>query len=259
MKQLSQFTMRFERPEKGDVPALSPETTSIPVLIEALHEIDSATRAYAPSELASIKELPIITLAEITHSSLGVGLRSAEQYQPYIEAFANDFEHQNWDMMPMKAFLSVAKLYKTTKKLGAKLHIQFQEHSIYILPSDPPPKRMAARATGTLALAGQIIQSGGAKPAIDFRMDKDNQIIHGIKVSEEMAKKLGNRLYTPVILRGYATWNTESWEIEEFEFNEVLEADFTEAEIGLARMRKYLSNVWDDVDVEAYMQDVRGG
>ena len=261
-EELVQFVMTFHREAKKDAPELIPATTSIPNLLSAVHEMDRGARAYAGPSIAKDKSLPIMALTEIRKGSLELVYESSPHFAVHAQAFAQDIADQNWNAMPLEAFNAVTNLYKTKLRLGAELKIKsiWADATLIttIAVDAEMPKRTVGMLQGTTTLAGQVIQTGGASPAIDFRIDSSRKIIHGIAVDELTARKLGERLYTPVLLRGIATWNTQTWEIQSFKFEGVIESKYTGAVAGLAMLQELSRGVWDDVNIDQFIAEVRG-
>ncbi len=256
----AEFTVTFASDNAAHT--LTPKTVSIPLLIEALNEIDQGARAYAPPEIAKNKDIPVVSLVEVRLGSLQLNCYSPPEHALYPAAFTTDLEQQNWDRMPLEAYNAARKLHKTTVRLGANLRITSTNKSTAELEmhsSDPAPKREIGMVTGSLNLPGQIIQTGGAKPAIDFRLDANGKILHGISVDTNTARLVGQRLYTPIVIQGHATWNAETWEIEDFKFTGFLEREYQTPSVALTELHGILGKTWNDVNVEEFMADIRGG
>jgi hypothetical protein len=257
----TQFTMTIAS-NTDDSQAIKPSTVSIPKLIETLNQIDNGARAYAPSEIAKNKELPVLALTAVTSGSVQLQFSTPPEHAMFPAAFAQDLERKNWNIMPLDAYKAAVKLHKSMSHLNANLHISSDSwgiDNISIHATDPTPKREAGLVSGSLSLAGQIIQTGGARPAIDFRLDSTGKILHGISVDTSTARLVGQRLYTPVVITGEAVWNADTWEVEEFKFISLSDSLYQSPSAALAELHQLLGNTWSDVDVDKFMLEVRGG
>lgn len=256
----AEFTMTFESNQPTQ--EIKPNTISIPVLIEALKDMDRGARAYAPSEIAKSKHIPVISLVEVRFGSLELHYYSPPEYALYPAAFTNDLERHNWDGMPPEAYEAARELHKFIVKIQANLRISSNMDNVSefeMRANDPIPKREIGMVKGSLSLPGQIIQAGGAKPAIDFRLDANNKILHGVSVDAPTARMAGERLYMPTVIQGEATWNAETWAIEDFKFTGFLERPYRPASVALSELHEILGDTWSNVSVEDFMSETRGG
>lgn len=255
----AEFTMTFKSDQVSR--AIQPDTISIPTLIEALQDMDRGARAYAPSEIADSKHIPVISLVDVRFGSLELHYSSPPEYALYPTAFAHDLERRNWDGMPPKAYDAARELHRFIVKIQANLRVSSttdRSFGFEMRATDPIPKRERGMVRGSLSLPGQIIQAGGAKPAIDFRLDSNNKILHGISVDAQTARMAGERLYMPTVIEGEATWNAETWVIENFKFTGFLERPYQAPSAALSELHKILEDTWNDVNVEDFMAEVRG-
>jgi hypothetical protein len=253
--------VNLKRPKSESMLELTPLTTSIPTLLDTLREIDRGVRAYSSAEHAQDKSVPVIALTGVQMGSLELSFSSQADYASYATQFARDLGNQNWDSMPLDAFKASQGLYKVSRKLKADLSIETKDsfEKIIIFKDSPLPERKIGKVSGSLTLSGQIIQTGGAEPAIDFRLDRNQKILHGIKVDVQTAKYLALRLYTPVILKGDAIWNAQTWEIEEFLYRSIVEIEYQNPSLGLEATQALVGNTWLGIDPEKYVKEIRGG
>jgi hypothetical protein len=252
-------TLRDTRPGER---RLTPGTISIPRLTEILKQIDQGARAYTPKNISEDNDDIIIALTGIKEGSLECIFSVEPEILPYIAEFTIDIEQRHWNKMPLKAYNAIFELHKSLDKLGASLEIhpdiEIGIAEVHLSHYEAIPEREAAHLTGETTLSGELVQAGGAKPKIDFRLDMTGKIMH-IDVPENVAKKLGSRLYQPITITGDATWNSETWEIEKFIFKDVIETESTDSSSSLDALHRILGDTWFGVDVEEFMLELRGG
>lgn len=257
----TEFQMTFSAIENSNR-EISPSSISIPKLIEALREMDRGARAYAPPEIAEDREIPIIALTGIHFGSLNLQFFVPDDYVLFTAAFTNDLEQQNWNQMPFKAYEAASNLYKTTSQMKANLRIFSLNNDaleVVIRAEDRAPERKVGFTSGSVSLPGQIIQAGGAKPAIDFRLDSTGKTLHRIAVDTVTARLVGSLLYTPVVIQGEATWNSDTWEIEKFIFGGLVDSPYQIPSSALGELHEILGDTWSSIDVETFITELRGG
>jgi hypothetical protein len=241
---------------------LTPATTSIPRLIDVLKQFEKAVRAYAPKSISDDNDTVVIALVGVQEGSVGLSFVAQPEFIPYLAELSEDLDSRAWNSMPLKAYTAVKELHSALAKLEADFEISQEQDvgisGVVLTPLEVIPDRLAAHMRGETTLSGELVQVGGAKPKIDFRLDMTGKILH-IDVPESTAQKLGSRLYQPITITGDATWNSETWEIETFEFKNVTELTPTNAEDGLESLQDILGDTWLGVDAEDFISNLRGG
>jgi hypothetical protein len=106
---------------------------------------------------------------------------------------------------------------------------------------------------------GRIVRVGGADPRVMFEAASGKTLFCGVK-SEQLARKLGQRLYSWGGLKGTATLDSDSLEILDFQVDDLTEY---EGKLSLknafSELRNLASEYYDDVDdVDDYIAGLRG-
>ena len=138
-------------------------------------------------------------------------------------------------------------------------------HATAIISETQPVTPMENRpvAQGGTTIYCEVNRVGGPR-----RQTADVVLVGGGSLTisladKEMAKDLGRRLFTEVCLEGDATWDTGAslgdWPILEFHAtNFVREYAATEIDEAIGRISAASPSAWEGVDVEAYLDELRG-
>jgi hypothetical protein len=110
---------------------------------------------------------------------------------------------------------------------------------------------------GTTTLFGRCIRVGGIRPRAEISLEQGGTLF--IDVSEQLARRLAQRLYDQVCLDGEASWDAETWCIQSFRATDI--ADY--APIGLVSAFRELTansnSALDGLDVQEFVEQCRHG
>jgi hypothetical protein len=120
-----------------------------------------------------------------------------------------------------------------------------------IIPEHP-------KISGEITLYGRIVRVGGEEPRVMFEQPNGKSLFCRVK-SEDLARQLGERLYTWVGLIGIATFDSDTMEVTEFK---VEDTTGYEGKLSIKDSISELSTIsrqyYADVsDVESYVTEIR--
>ncbi len=227
-----------------------PDRISIEDLITLLENYERA-----------IKKLSKRT-TQITISLIGIGPGStvlettSHQFVEYKEAYTTFTEEVKLFLSgkSMKAYTEqgieeVAEYVKRLVDLARKrnLEIEFDNEEgtplAEITPESTVPSEKVVE--GITEIYGRVERAGGVEPHIRLRLP-DGEAIR-IDADEKTVKKLGERLYEYVGLRGKAKWTLRG-ELKEFRMLSVLPYEGPPSPEDIKRLSAELGKFWQDVD-----------
>jgi hypothetical protein len=123
-------------------------------------------------------------------------------------------------------------------------------------PETIPAARLPPRLQGTTTVHARCLRVGGVEPKAELRLSTSGALLYA-SLSEEDAKALARRLYEEVVLEGRATWDAETWEIEDFRILGVSPYQTTDPVLAFKELAESARGRWDDVDAVEYVRKLR--
>jgi hypothetical protein len=122
--------------------------------------------------------------------------------------------------------------------------------------ADSIPQR--PRLRGETVLFGRVERVGGVEPKVRLRISDHESV--SCHISEELAKRVGNRLYNEVGLRGQATWDAVDFELLYFHAEELLSYQAGPITAAFDALAGAVGGAFDSVDdVEEFVGALRHG
>jgi hypothetical protein len=229
------------------------------LLIAAEQTVLSVAREENPDESEDI----IVTLADVKSESVGLEFSSNRPelvrhafYTVVDRVRANDFH-----ALPGPVLEGLRTLTRFTSE--RKGHTQFWNGTANGPLLDLPPNfeigiPRPQYQRGETVLYGNVERVGGVKPRIKLRV-APNRVIYG-DVSPEQGRALGAALYKPAALRGKATWDIRTGQIEYFRVTEILTYAPTDIRDAFAELREATNGAYETVDdIDLFASQVREG
>lgn len=112
------------------------------------------------------------------------------------------------------------------------------------------------KITGGTNIFGRCIEVGGNKPkaVIQLHGDQSNLLV---KLTKELAKPLGRRLYEDVVIEGNAVWDAETLKLLEFEATEISTYQGGNVVTAFKELAEAAGGRWDNVDAQEYVRELR--
>lgn len=226
-------------------------------ILEAVEAFVAAEAIEANPELA--KDELIVGLYEIADESIGLRFKTtmAAAVLPAFIVAAEAISTSRFDALSTQSLKPLQTISAFAKRHNCWANIQFPgaaEPLASITPETivPPPGRL----TGSTELVGKVLRVGGKVPRAMIEM-LDGSVIY-CDVALDVAKELGHRLYTLVVLRGVAAWDTRTIELQDFAitgFEEFAQRSSLEV---LDELRRYIGRSFASVeDIPAFVSSLR--
>lgn len=114
------------------------------------------------------------------------------------------------------------------------------------------------RVRSNTVIYGRLTRVGGNPPKA--RITQLNGEAISCFVSEQLAKRIGNRLYEVIGLAGEAEWDADDYSLLYFKANDITPYEETAIKAAIKELRESAGPAWDRVkDVNAYIEELRRG
>lgn len=114
------------------------------------------------------------------------------------------------------------------------------------------------RVRGNTVIYGRLTRVGGNPPKA--RITQLNGEAISCFVSEQLAKRIGNRLYEVIGLAGEAEWDADDYSLLYFKANDITPYEETPVKMAIRELRESAGPAWDRIkDVNAYIEELRRG
>lgn len=206
------------------------------------------------------KDTILISLVAIESSSIGLQFAPNLQELTFDAAsrIATSIASNDFSELPHSSVESLRTIWSFTKRHECEAEFRTINGESKVVATLYPTTEIPTPSilTGETVLYGEIKRVGGAKPKIMLAT------IEGVTVycdvSEAIAKELGHRLYTEVGLKGRATWNSKTLELESFVVEEVLEYTSNSPVDAFRELRDLIGESFTDIDdVNKFVSSLR--
>jgi hypothetical protein len=241
---------------------VSPESVSLRDLADVLARLDRAVRSYVASKRLELPDDAMVSLVGVVEGSDGLLLATSESLVPVLGVLSRAVHDRDFTELPTETYSELYGLSTslTTRGWGFKI---YEEKPLGILPAEfsaaeplmPPAK--PTYVEGTTTLYGRCLRVGGAgQPKAEVRLPNTTKLLH-VDLSEALAKELATKLYEEVALEGTATWEVDSWEIQDFRVNRVTSYRKSDPVAAFKELAEAAKGRWDDVEASAYVHSLR--
>lgn len=242
-----------------------PDQVSARTLGEILIRMETAL-----SELAKQTGLelptdgPALSLVDVEEGSDLLTFSIPESAAPAMSVISGAIAADEYSPLPRESHQGIYEVSETVRSAGWGLEI-LKETKAGIPPSTitpargvpAPPKEEVSTAHGTTTLLARCLRVGGATtPKVEVRPVQGGRALN-LDVSENMAKKLGHRLYEEVLLQGRATWEIPSWKMVEFQVQEVADFERVSPAAAFRELAALAGDTWDGVDALEFVRSQR--
>lgn len=162
--------------------------------------------------------------------------------------------------LPHQTAKSVRKIHEFTVKRNCNAEFRSDINSITPLATLSPASELSvpdyASVNGETTIYGKIERVGGVKPKVLLRLN--NNRLLSCDVSEDIAKKMGNKLYSWVGVSGKAKWNTQNLDIDAFHIEKINDYGETTALSAFESLSDLIGSYWNGVDAIDAVEKLRG-
>jgi hypothetical protein len=182
-----------------------------------------------------------------------------ELVEPALDEFAEIVKSGEMDALPYSAHDPLKEFTAFIKRRNCEAHfssINGQTTTKLIITPDIE-LNFPGFITGETTIYGRILRVGGKEPKVMFEPFSGMTIY--CNVSEDLAKKLGEYLYTEIALKGIAKWNPHTLDLCNFKITGYHEFKSGNIQNAFSELSKLIGKYFSDVDdVDGYVADLRG-
>jgi hypothetical protein len=228
--------------------------------IESVEEMIASVVIRDHPELS--KESIVIGLKNIRPGSIGLEFSPnlAELTLPATRRITTSIAENDFSVLPSNAINALKKLSAFTRRHQCKAEFFAQNGKLEALAVLTPETTIPDiyPLSGETTLYGEITRVGGSDPKIQFKT-LDRKIVY-CTTSKTVAKKAGAKLYTKVSLHGLAEWNSETFEIENFNVFDISDYEETSPSVAFEELANLIGNSFDNIkDVNHFVSEIRYG
>jgi hypothetical protein len=175
-------------------------------------------------------------------------------------AITTSISNDNYSSLPPSSVKAIQKISDFTKKRNCEATFAIPsdtQHTAKITPTTVINLPENAFISGETTVYGKVERVGGATPKVVIRTATNSSISSA--VSEDLAKKLAQRLYSWMGLRGTATWCTEDFTMEDFKIEDITEYEEQPLKKSMDELSRLIGTYWqDEKDVTGTIAQMRG-
>lgn len=206
------------------------------------------------------KDSIFVSLVAIENSSIGLHFSPNLQELTFDAAakIALSISSNDFSSLPHNSVESLRNIWSFTKRHDCEAEFRTVNGTSKLVATLYPATEIptASKLTGETVLYGEIKRVGGVTPRITLRTIEGDTVY--CDVSESMAKELGHSLYTEVGLKGKATWNAKTLELDTFVVESVMEYLSTSPVDAFRELGDLIGDSFVDVDdVEKLVSSLR--
>lgn len=114
--------------------------------------------------------------------------------------------------------------------------------------------------TDEATITGKVMRVGGAtQRKCGLRIPSQHRMLYCTVQSNQVARKLGQKLYQDVVVRGDASWLKTTWRIVRFEITEVSQPKLGRVQDAIQALRDAGGKAWDEIeDPESFLEELSG-
>lgn len=196
------------------------------------------------------KEHIFISLVEIKDQSAGL------RFSPYLRdllvagflTIASSIRTGDFENLPINTIKSLKPILQFAKKRNCNAEFRVNDNTYAVIHPDTAIEiPQSAYITGFTTIYPTVKRAGGVNPTIALLLPQSVDFLF-VETSEEIAKKLGERLYTVVGLSGFAKWERESLKLVDFRIDKILDYQKASIRQSFERVGEVLGKHFDRHD-----------
>lgn len=249
-RKLTTFDFRFG---DADLPAES---------IHALDLIDAIEDwVKALSLSADGKERRHVALVAIRKGSVRPVLMCDARATNIAHRVVNAVRRNRLGSVPENAYKALLKTDRVAKRMNVKwefgpLAAPKSERIVIARTAEIPEVQPPSAWKGETSIFGRCIRVGGVPATATIELEGQSSV--NARVSVELAKKLGARLYDSIGLAGVAEWDEDTKNIVAFEASALLPYDPGPIDSAFEKLAEIAGDTLDGVDAEKLVAELRG-
>jgi hypothetical protein len=244
---------------------LSPTTVSIHELANFLESIETVVVKTLSHTVQGIDEdQAVVSLVEIGAGSAHYSFAAAPPVTPeLIRLIGNSIRTQNYKRLPNAAISGLRDLQRFSEQRQAVIKWNLLENRHKSLIAEIRPDVGLNLPTldtvkGTTVVYGKLTRVGGTPPKARVSLLSGEAI--SCLVSEQLAKRIGNRLYEVIGLEGDAEWDITDYSLLSFRANAITSFEEGTAREALKALGEVSGEGWNHGnDTNAFVEELRRG
>lgn len=204
------------------------------------------------------KEDIIVGLYAIEDKSIGLNFKTtiASVVIPVFINIANAIEENRFNELTPKTLSSITSIINFTKRHACEAILGTHNTSKLTTITKNTQIPQHTYIEGPSEIIGKVIRVGGKKPKATLELTDGTTIY--CQVTEDLAKELGNKLYTLARFTGNCKWNFTTSDLEEFTIFSVEEFDYRNTGSVLEKLSQYLGKQFLEIDdVDNFVTNLR--
>lgn len=189
-------------------------------LLEALEDLVTSQALLDNPQLN--KDDIVVGLYEIADQSIGLRFKTtlASLVVPAFISATQAVAHDDFDSISPQSIKALQVVSAFTKRHHCLAEMKISERELPLATISPETIiPLPISIHGPTEVAGKVLRVGGKVPRAMIELLHGTVIYCDLPV--ELAKELGHRLYSTVIFHGMASWNSRTFELEEFSLSHI--------------------------------------
>ncbi|MBI1278921.1 MAG: hypothetical protein GC179_12405 [Anaerolineaceae bacterium] len=233
--------------------------SSIEIMLAAIVARDNRALGIDESQIT-------VGLAAIEHHSYDLIFQSQFEQEVIVAAnqVATSINTGNYSKIPSKSIEAVKTLRKIARKYSTDIEFWQKNGKNTQLATVNTNTKIDAEiptSSGKTTLYGTVISVGGVEPPrASIRLSTGNiQVCHITRGQDlQIARQLGQRLYSEVGVYGTARWDLRDMSLDHFLIERVTEYSKKPVDQALESIYDIVGNYYSNVDIEQLITEIRG-
>lgn len=244
-------------------PEIAPGLVRSSDLADIIDSVEDMIASVIVMEDPSLKKDEIVVgLLSVGEGSMTLEFASplSDLVVPAFQEVAKAVEHDDYRGLPTSSINALERIATFSRKSNSNVEFRgpnrdrVAEVLGVISPSTtikPVPLMM-----GPTTIHGKVIRVGGRKPKVMIELPNGESVFCDIEY--ELAKELGQRLYSWVGLYGTAKWDSKDLSLKDFSIDRITEYEDTPLTEAVAKLSEVAGQYFEDIDdVEGYISALR--
>lgn len=236
------------------LPEISPQDMDIKELFAWLLDYKDALNGMVSQLFPNLDpDSLLLSLIKIRGNSIEAVFTSnySNEIQQASQEMHKDIENKDFTRTPVSTRMALSRLIKKAEEKNCTVEI-YPDSTNRKVKAKISPEDTAllspevSKIQGTSVLFGEVITVGGAEPGSKLRLSDGT--LFSVKLTRELAKNLGDRLYEDVSLRGVATWDSNTLTLLNFRAEEIMPYKKTPMRDAVKAIHEADPDAWADVD-----------
>jgi hypothetical protein len=179
---------------------------------------------------------------------------------PAYWEITESIEKDDYENLPPDSIDSLQNITAFTRRRNCQLEFYARDGDREALAVITPQTLITPipLMTGSTTIHGMVVRVGGRKPKVMIELPDGQSVFCDIEY--ELARQLGQRLYTWVGLRGEAKWRSNDLSLQQFRVDEVTQYQDTRLTEAMATLSEAAGRYFEGIeDVQRYVSELRGG